>query len=135
MEREQILQQIYQSLDNISRKMIKSNISDDQLGEVYTGFENLIKDFLDRDEEQLKERIRKKMIEEIRNNLTTGKSDEDLEPYNEKQIEEFLETNEEKLNKCVNEMYEDIKDDDFEKIEDDCFREFLGEIFDEVVLI
>ena len=84
---------------------------------------------------EIKEFIKNKMLKQIKCDLTIGRTDNDLKPYNTKKIQKFIEERDEDINNSVDEMYKTCKDDgdsndDILKTADDGFREFLYEHID-----
>jgi hypothetical protein len=89
------------------------------------------------EEEKVKEKIKKRIIEELVGLVTTGREDEDLKPYSESDIKRYLELHNETIDKAVNDMYKELEDywkEDggvIDKVEyvanepGDAFREFL----------
>jgi hypothetical protein len=63
------------------------------------------------DSETLKNHIYKCMREQIKCDLTIGKTDEDLKPFTEKQINDYIKLKNANIIIAVNEMYEDYLKD------------------------
>ena len=61
---------------------------------------------------QMKKQLYNFIVKEITSKLTIGRSDEGIEPFNDTQIQEYLDTNKETINYIVNEMINDYGDDD-----------------------
>ena len=75
------------------------------------------------------EQIREAMKYEIQATLTFGREDNDMEEYSEKEIENFLNINNDKLEEAVKKMYldyrKDLDLDDLRHAELDWYREYL----------
>jgi hypothetical protein len=75
--------------------------------------------------------LRNLFIEQIITNLTFGREDDNLEPYNNEQINNFIVDNNDKITNAINSMIKDYTDED--ELEDlkepygDWIREYLYE--------
>ena len=73
-----------------------------------------------------------KMKEQIKYDLTVGRTDEKLEPFTENQIDDFICKMREKLEKIVNKMLEDFQEEDeletLYNAEKDWFCEYLYDV-------
>lgn len=80
-------------------------------------------------EAKYKDLIRAGMIRELICLVTAGREDNDLVPYNQKQISELLTSKKSNIEAAVDEMYKAYKDDnelnDLHTAANDWFREFL----------
>jgi len=86
-------------------------------------------DIMPSNDDNIRQIIKERMIEELISNLTIGMLDNDLKEYSEDEIVNFLNKNDDKLNDSVDEMFNDYKNDD--ELNDiltapnDWFREYL----------
>jgi hypothetical protein len=83
---------------------------------------------------KIKEVLTTKIIEQICADLTTGRTDNELEPFNKVQISKFVYDNYNNINKVIEKMIEDYKeDDDLDELIDpphEYIREYLYDFVD-----
>ncbi len=63
-------------------------------------------------ETEIKSNLRKMAIDEIQFNLTLGREDNNKKPFTNEEISQFVDQNSEKIDQCVNEIYNDYEADD-----------------------
>jgi hypothetical protein len=82
----------------------------------------------------IKEFIKKKMVEELISVLTIGRTDNDLEPFTELEINNFMTDKDKIINEAVDDFYKVTEDDgELDEIYNSCdsdFREILYEHID-----
>ncbi len=61
--------------------------------------------------ETIKNNLREMTIKQIHCDLTIGKTDYDKIPYTDEQITLFINNNSEKIDNCINEIYNDYEQD------------------------
>lgn len=81
--------------------------------------------------ETVKETVKEKMCKFIQNELTIGRSDNDLTPYNKKRLAEFFSNNDNRIDNIVKKLIKNCKKDgdDVLKAENDWFTELIYEEF------
>lgn len=67
----------------------------------------------------------RRILQQLRCDLTNGRSDEDLVPYTNQQFDEFIRTHAADIQKVIENMIAGLPEDDLVEPEDDWIREFL----------
>lgn len=62
-------------------------------------------------ETEIKENLRKIAIDEITANLTIGREDDDLIPFTNEEVLQFVTKNSKRIDKCINYIYNDYSND------------------------
>ncbi len=82
-------------------------------------------------EMDIKKNLRDLIIIQIHCDLTIGREDEEQVPFTKDQIKSFIDTNSQKIEDCINEIYNDYQKDneldDLMNPEGDWIREYLYE--------
>jgi len=78
--------------------------------------------------------LKSKIILMITNDLTIGRTDEELQPYTHEEIIKFIEANNDNIEKVIKNMIDDYtNDNELGSINDDILLDWIGEYLYEVV--
>lgn len=115
-----------------SSKVPKPSITSPTQPSVYVSTsDNKSTPVLTKSVEEIRDSLRKRIEQQIRADLTIGRTDDELEEYTEEQIIKFISDHESEISETIKQMIDDhLRDNDLHELinpEDDWIREYLYE--------